>query len=81
MRTKTQRENQRLKKALQDVLDMLNEWDALQNGTNYSGFAGFHAINQAERLLGLGGIRIEDNILITETGNENMTRAAFAHVA
>lgn len=28
-----------------------------------------------------GGIRIEDDILITETGNENLTRLAFAHVA
>ena len=28
-----------------------------------------------------GGIRIEDDILITETGHENFTRAAFAEVS
>jgi Xaa-Pro dipeptidase len=27
-----------------------------------------------------GGIRIEDNVLVTETGRQNLTREAFANV-
>jgi len=38
------------------------------------------AINwdRVEKLIPYGGIRIEDNVLVTETGPENLTRDAFA---
>jgi hypothetical protein len=49
---KCRRQNRRLKKALEDVLDMLDEWAPLAGEGQYFGFAGCYAIRQAERLLG-----------------------------
>lgn len=37
---------------LADLLDMLEEWDEYGISSRMSGFAGFAAVNQAEKLLG-----------------------------
>ena len=37
--------------------------------------------DKVERLRPCGGIRIEDNLLVTERGHENLTRTAFADAA
>jgi Xaa-Pro dipeptidase len=34
--------------------------------------------NAVDRLAPYGGIRIEDNVAVTEAGNVNLTRTAFA---
>ncbi len=52
---------------------LLQQWKATGNP---------RAINwdSVERLAPYGGIRIEDNVLITEQGNDNLTRTAFARL-
>ena len=54
-----------------DVL--LREW-------RESGDASMIDWDRVEQLKPFGGIRIEDDILVTETGNEDLTRAAFAEL-
>lgn len=49
----------------------------LQNGPNAK-YVNWEKVDSFRKF---GGIRIEDDIAITDTGNENMTRVAFEHVA
>ena len=52
---------------------LLNQWKQEQGGDAIDWTA-------VERLSSFGGIRIEDNVWVTEAGPENLTRRAFAEV-
>jgi Xaa-Pro dipeptidase len=54
-----------------DVL--LREW-------RESGDASMIDWDRVDQLKPFGGIRIEDDVLVTEAGNEDLTRAAFAEL-
>jgi Xaa-Pro dipeptidase len=55
--------------------------DSLLGGLKASDNAKYIDWEKVEAFRRFGGIRIEDNILVTETGNENLTRVAFGDVA
>lgn len=52
--------------------------DALLSELNHSPASTNVNWSKIERLKKYGGIRIEDNLLVTESGSENLTRQAFA---
>ncbi|HKR64365.1 MAG TPA: Xaa-Pro dipeptidase [Thermoanaerobaculia bacterium] len=55
--------------------------DSILGDLRKSDNARFVNWDKVETFRKYGGIRIEDDVLITETGNENLTRLAFADVA
>ena len=55
--------------------------DSLLGGLRSTAAAKYVVWERVDAFRQFGGIRIEDNVLVTETGNENLTRAAFTDVS
>ena len=55
--------------------------DSLLGELKKTGEAKYVNWDKVDSFRKFGGIRIEDNVLVTETGRDNLTREAFAHVA